>query len=317
MAERYLVTGGAGFIGSNIVRRLLREGHEVQVLDNFSTGDRDNLKGLDVELIEGDVVNYYIVQRAIKGIDYILHQAALSSVPRSINDPIATGSVNVLGTLNVLAAATEAGVKRVVYASSCSIYEDSPELPKRETMLPAPKSPYAASKLAGEHLCRVFYETYGLKTIMLRYFNVFGPHQNFHSPYAAVIPRFIVAALTGQPAVIFGDGYQSRDFAFVDNVVEANLAAVAAPEDALGRAFNIAYGKRYSLLELLDFLEQIVGRRVERRFEKARPGDVKHSQADISAARHYLGYFPKVDFLDGLRYTVKWIQEESGWVTWS
>lgn len=278
----FLVTGGAGFIGCNIVRRLLAEGHEVRVLDNFSTGRRENLAGLDVELIEGDLTSYYMVQRAVKGVDYILHQGALPSVPRSVNDPIASVSVNVMGTLNVLTAAMEEGVKRVVYASSSSIYGDSPELPKHEGMLPAPKSPYAASKLAGEHLCQVFYRTYGLETIILRYFNVFGPYQNPYSQYAAVIPKFITAALTDQPVTIFGDGTQSRDFTFVENVVEANLAAIQAPKEAVGKAYNIACGENYSLLQLLDLLEEILGKRISRVFQEPRPGDVKHSWADIS-----------------------------------
>ena len=303
---RFLVTGGAGFIGCNIVRRLLEEGHEVGVLDNFSTGSRENLKGLDIELIEGDLTSYHMVQRAVKGVDYILHQGALPSVPRSVNDPIASVNVNVMGTLNVLTAAMEEGVKRVVYASSSSIYGDSPELPKHEEMLPAPKSPYAASKLAGEHLCQVFYRTYGLETIMLRYFNVFGPHQNPHSQYAAVIPRFITAALTDQPATIFGDGKQSRDFTFVDNVVKANLAALEAPKEALGKAFNIACGENYSLLQLLDLLEDILGKKIERIFQNPQPGDVRHSLADISRAQKLLGYRPEIDFREGLERTVEW-----------
>jgi len=306
MSEQYLVTGGAGFIGCNIVRRLLRDGHEVRVLDNFSTGSRDNLKGLDIELIEGDLTSYHTVQRAVKGMDYVLHQGALPSVPRSVNDPIASVNVNVLGTLNVLTAAHEARVKRVVYASSSSIYGDSPELPKKETMLPVPKSPYAASKLAGEYLCRAFYETYGLETIMLRYFNVFGSYQNPHSEYAAIIPKFLTAALTDQPAVIFGDGQQSRDFTFVNNVVEANLAAVAAPAEALGKVFNIACGESYSLLQLLDLLEHILGKKIGREFAEPRPGDVKYSLADVSLAQKHLGYIPRVSFKEGLKRTLEW-----------
>lgn len=305
----FLVTGGAGFIGCNIVRRLLAEGHEVRVLDNFSTGRRENLAGLDVELIEGDLTSYYMVQRAVKGVDYILHQGALPSVPRSVNDPIASVTVNVMGTLNVLTAAMEEGVKRVVYASSSSIYGDSPELPKHEGMLPAPKSPYAASKLAGEHLCQGFYRTYGLETIILRYFNVFGPYQNPYSQYAAVIPKFITAALTDQPVTIFGDGTQSRDFTFVENVVEANLAAIQAPKEAVGKAYNIACGENYSLLQLLDLLEEILGKRISRVFQEPRPGDVKHSWADISQAQKSLGYQPKIGFREGLERTIEWFSE--------
>jgi len=306
MGKNYLVTGGAGFIGCNIARRLLAEGHEVRVLDNFSTGSRENLKGLVIELIEGDLTSYHMVQRAVKGVDYVLHQGALPSVPRSVNDPIASVNVNVLGTLNVLTAAHEAGVKRVIYASSSSLYGDSPDSPKRETMLPTPKSPYAASKLSGEHLCRVFYNTYGLETVVLRYFNVFGPYQNPLSQYAAVIPRFISAGLTDQPAIIFGDGEQSRDFTFVNNVVEANLAAVAAPAEALGKVFNIACGESYSLLQLLDLLEHILGKKIGREFAEPRSGDVKYSLADVSLAQKHLGYIPRVSFKEGLKRTLEW-----------
>lgn len=306
---QFLVTGGAGFIGSNIVRRLVVEGHKVRVLDNFSTGSRENLKGLKIELIEGDLTSYHMVQRAVKGVDYILHQGALPSVPRSVNDPIASVNVNVMGTLNVLTAAMEEGVKRVVYASSSSIYGDSPELPKHEEMLPAPRSPYAASKLAGEHLCQVFYRTYSLETVILRYFNVFGPYQNPYSQYAAVIPKFITAALAGYPVVIFGDGEQSRDFTFVDNVVEANLAAIAAPREALGEVFNIACGKSYSLLQVLRMLENVLKKRIERVFKDPQPGDVKHSRADISKARELLGYNPKIDFQEGLVKTIEWFKQ--------
>jgi nucleoside-diphosphate-sugar epimerase len=309
MGEKYLVTGGAGFIGSNIVRRLVNEGYEVRVLDNFSTGSRENLHGLDIELIEGDLTSYHMVQRAVTSVDYVLHQGALPSVPRSVNDPIASVNVNTLGTLNVLTAAREAGVNRLVYASSSSIYGDAPEFPKREDMLPSPKSPYAASKLAGEYLCHAFYETYGLETIVLRYFNVFGPFQSPHSEYAAVVPNFIVAGLSDRPAIVFGDGRQSRDFTFVDNVVEANLAAVTASSEAAGRVFNVACGESYSLLDLLDVLGRILEKRIERDHRDPRPGDVRDSLADVSAARDILGYRPTVGFQQGLGKTVAWLQE--------
>jgi len=309
MSKRYLVTGGAGFIGCNIVRRLLHDGREVRILDNFSTGSRENLIGLDVELIEGDLTSYHMVQRAVKGVDYVLHQGALPSVPRSVKDPIATVNVNVMGTLNVLTAAHEAGVKRVVYASSSSVYGDTPELPKRETMLPMPKSPYAASKLAGEHLCRAFYEAYGLETVILRYFNVFGSFQNLHSEYAAVIPKFIMAALEGKPVTIFGDGRQSRDFTFVDNVVEANLAALEAAKSALGQPMNIACGQSYTLLDLVVTLEKSLGTTINRVFKEPRPGDVQHSLADISLARELLNYVPSVDLRGGLKRTIAWYRD--------
>ncbi len=309
MDKRYLVTGGAGFIGCNIARRLLMEGYQVRVLDNFCTGSYENLKDLDVELIKGDLTNYRVVQRAVKGVDYILHQGALPSVLRSVNEPIASLNVNVLGILNVLTAAVAAGVKRVVYASSSSVYGDSSELPNTETMLPMPRSPYAASKLSGEHLCQAFYETYGLETIMLRYFSIFGPYQNPCSQYAAAIPNFITAALTNQTAiVIFGDGKQTRDFTFVDNVIEANLLAIKASREALGKAFNIACGKSYSLLDLLSFLEHILGKKLKREHTEPRTGDVRHSLGDVTAARHFLHYEPKVGFQEGLEKTVAWFK---------
>jgi len=307
--SKILVTGGAGFIGCNIVRRLLKEGHDVRVLDNFSTGQRENLEGVDVELIEGDLTSYHMVQRAIKGVDYVLHQGALPSVPRSVKDPIATTNVNVMGTLNVLTAAFEEGVKRVVYASSSSVYGDTPELPKRETMFPQPRSPYAASKLAGEYLCRVFFETYSLEVVILRYFNVFGPFQNPHSQYAAVIPKFITAALKGEPVTIFGDGHQSRDFTFVENVVTANLAALEAPKSALGKPINIACGQSYTLLELVAMLEELLDAKISIVSKERRPGDVRHSLADISLARELLGYQPAVDFREGLERTIAWYKQ--------
>jgi len=305
MSDRYLVTGGAGFIGCNIVRRLLEQGHTVRVLDNLSTGMRENLADLDIELIEGDLTSFHIVQRSIAGVDYVLHQGALPSVPRSIKDPIASTNVNVMGTLNVLTAAHEAGVKRVVYASSSSVYGDTPELPKDEAMLPAPKSPYAASKLAGEYLCRVFFHTYGLETVILRYFNVFGPYQNPRSQYSAVLPKFIVAALRDDPVVIHGDGTQSRDFTFIENVVNANLAATTAPVEALGRPINVACGERHSLLDFVSALEGLLGKNLRRSFEDRRPGDVEHSLADISLARKLLGYTPTVYFEEGMRRTLQ------------
>lgn len=309
MANCSLVTGGAGFIGCNVVRRLLLEGYEVRVLDNFSTGSRDNLKGLDVELIEGDLTSYHMVQRAVQGVDFVLHQGALPSVPRSVRDPITTTNVNVMGTLNLLTAAQEVGVKRVLYASSSSVYGDTPELPKRETMLPQPKSPYAASKLTGEHLCRSFYETYGLETVALRYFNVFGPFQNPFSEYAAVIPKFITAALSGKSVTIFGDGNQSRDFTFVQNVVEANLAAMKASEAALGKVMNVACGQSYTLLEFIELLKQLLGTHVNHECKDLRPGDVQHSWADISLARDLIGYTAPVSFEEGLRQTITWYSQ--------
>lgn len=310
---RFLVTGGAGFIGSNIVEELLPRGETVRVLDNFSTGKRENLAAFRerIELVAGDLRDLPTVRRAVEGVDYILHQAALPSVPRSVDDPLENDAVNVAGTLNLLVAARDAGVRRVVFASSCAVYGDEPTLPKREDMLPQPKSPYAVSKLAGEYYCRAFSEVYGLETVALRYFNVFGPRQDPTSDYAAVIPRFITRLLRGEAPVIYGDGLQSRDFVYVANVVQANLLAATTPGVA-GRAFNIASGERYTLLDLIRILNDVLGTAVAPIHEDPRPGDVRYSQADIGAAQKALGYDPAVDFAEGLRRTVEWYRASTG-----
>jgi UDP-glucose 4-epimerase len=301
----FLVTGGAGFIGSNIVERLVAQRTVVRVLDNFSTGKRANIEPwLDrLELVEGDVRHLETVRRAVKGVDYVLHQAAIPSVPRSVDDPLESHACNATATLNVLLAARDAGVRRVVYASSCAAYGDSPELPKREDMATDPLSPYAVSKLAGEHYCRAASEVYGLETVALRYFNVFGPRQDPASEYAAVIPAFVTLALDGERPVVYGDGLQSRDFVYVANVVDANLLACRA-EGVAGQVFNVACGERITLLALLEALERIMGREVRPRFEPERPGDVRHSVATIEKARTGLGYEPGVGFEEGLRRTV-------------
>jgi UDP-glucose 4-epimerase len=306
----YLITGGAGFIGSNLAAELVQRGEAVRVLDNYSTGRRSNLASIAdrVELIEGDLRSYHQVQEAVKGVDFVLHQGALPSVPRSVRDPITTNEVNVLGTLNILQAARDAGVKRLVYASSSSVYGDNPELPKRESMCPRPLSPYAISKLAGEQYCQAFWRLYGFETVCLRYFNVFGPRQDPASQYAAVIPRFITAMLNGADAIIYGDGRQSRDFTFIANVVQANLRACVAP-NAAGVVCNIACGERYTLLELVERLAQITGLAPSVRHADPRPGDVPHSQADISEARTRLGYEPEVDLTTGLEQTVAWLKQ--------
>jgi len=305
---RYLVTGGAGFIGSNIVETLVARGEQVVVLDDFSTGKRENLEGfLDkVTLIEGSVADA-VVREAVEGVDFVLHQGALASVPRSVDDPISTNRANVDGTLNLLVAARDAGVKRVVFAASSSAYGDQPTLPKVETMPPMPLSPYAASKVACEYYCKAFTACYGLETVCLRYFNIFGPRQDPQSQYAAVIPRFITRMLDGKPPVIFGDGEQSRDFTYVADCVEANLLACEAP-GAVGRTFNVACGGRYTLNQLVELLNDILGTDLQPIYEPERPGDVKHSQADITAARQALGYEPKVSFEEGLRRTVEWFK---------
>jgi nucleoside-diphosphate-sugar epimerase len=309
----YLVTGGAGFIGSNIVEELVRRGERVRVLDNFSTGKRENLSAFveNIELVEGDLRDLSAVRQAAAGADYILHQGALPSVQRSVDDPLTSHAVNTTGTLNLLVAAREAGVRRVVYAASSSAYGDSPTLPKREDMLPRPKSPYAVSKLTGEQYCQACTEVYGLETVCLRYFNVFGPRQDPTSQYSGVIPLFITAMLRGEPPTVHGDGLQSRDFSYIANVVHANLLAVTA-SGAAGRVFNVACGERYTLLDMIAALNDILGAQIEPVYAEPRVGDVRHSLADISAAQEALGYRVLVDFYDGLRQTVAWYRQQIG-----
>jgi nucleoside-diphosphate-sugar epimerase len=301
----YLITGGAGFIGSNIAHHLVRQGRAVRILDNFSTGKRENLVP-GAELIEGDLRDFPTVKRACTGSRYVLHLGAVPSVPRSVQDPQLTNDANITGTLNVLVAARDTGVKRVVFSSSSSVYGDTPVLPKHENMSPAPLSPYAAQKLTGELYCRLFWKLYGLETVSLRYFNVFGPRQNPQSQYAAVIPRFITAILGDESPTIYGDGRQSRDFSYVTNVIAANLAACEAPVAACGEAFNAACGGRITLLELVETLNQLLGKSVKPRFEPPRAGDVRDSQADISKAAQLLNWKPTVDFRAGIEETVAW-----------
>ena len=307
----YLVTGGAGFIGSHLVDALLGQGHRVRVLDNFATGKRENLHSSlgSVELVEGDIVDEQVVQRAMQGVDYVLHQAALSSVPRSIADPIASNAANVNGTLNVLIAARKAKVKKVVYASSSSIYGLTKQMPVQEGLPVQPASPYALGKYTGERYCQLFCELYGLPTVCLRYFNVFGPRQDPASEYSAVIPKFIDALLSGQAPTIYGDGEQSRDFTYVDNAVSANVLAVKAAASAHGKVFNVGCGRRTSLNELIALLADILKLELKPRYQPARPGDVRHSHADVSQARAALGYEPSISVEEGLQRTVAWFQE--------
>ena len=309
--QTYLVTGGAGFIGSHIVERLVRDGHRVRVLDDFSSGKESNLESFrkEIELVRGDIRDAAVVNEATKDVDIVFHEAALGSVPRSVADPLTTHEVNMTGTLNVLLAAREAGVKRVVYASSSSVYGETPVLPKSEDMTPQPLSPYALSKLVGEHYASVFKHIYGFDVVALRYFNIFGPRQDPESQYAAVIPRFITALLEGKSPVVYGDGLQSRDFTYVDNVVEANLLASEA-DGAGAKAFNVACGGRYTLLDLLAKLKQILGSDIEPIHEAARAGDVKDSQASIAAAQRELGYKVSVGFEEGLHKTAAWYQSQ-------
>jgi nucleoside-diphosphate-sugar epimerase len=316
----YLVTGGAGFIGSHIVEELVRRGEQVRVLDNFSTGRRENLQHLHcaqaqvsaignrqsaIDIIEGDVRDLDTVRRAMRGADYVLHQAAMVSVPQSMADPATTHAVNVTGTLNILMAAREAEVKRVVLAGSCAVYGDNDDLPLVESAVPRPLSPYAASKLAGEVYCRTFASAYGLPTAALRYFNVFGPRQDPNSEYSAVIPKFITAMLRGGTPVIYGDGLQSRDFVFVANVVQANLLACERDE-AVGQSINVASGSAITLLDLARDLAELTGTDAQPRFAPPRPGDIKHSSASIQLAGQSLGYEPAVGRREGLRRTVEW-----------
>ncbi len=301
----FLVTGGAGFIGSHLVEALVQRGDRVRVLDNLSTGFLANLEGVrdQIEFIRGDLVDGPTVGRAVEGVDTVFHQAALASVPRSVEQPLPTHAACVTGTLTLLDAARRAGVRRVVYAGSSSAYGDQPSQSKRETDLPAPISPYGAAKLAAEHNVRAFWTTYGLQTVTHRYFNVFGPRQDPGSPYSAVIPLFITALLAGRPPVVYGDGRQSRDFTFVANVVQANLLAADAP-DAAGRVLNAANGRSISLLELLAAINDLLGTKVVPRYEPPRVGDIRESMADITLARTLLRYEPQVDFHEGLRRSI-------------
>jgi UDP-glucose 4-epimerase len=305
-----LVTGGGGFIGSHLVDRLLELGHAVRVLDNFSTGHRANLRRTlaHIELIEGDLRDPDTVRRAMQGAEIVLHQGALPSVPRSVNDPRTSNAVNVEGTLNVLLAARDAGVRRVVVASSSSVYGDTPTLPKVETMPPTPRSPYAISKLAAEQYTCTFAALYGLETVALRYFNVFGPRQDPTSQYAGVIALFCTAALHGQPYTLQGDGLQSRDFTYVENAVQANILAATAP-DVAGQVFNIACGQRITLLDMITILNRLIGRDLPIEHGPPRAGDVRHSLADIDRAKQLLGYTPAVDVAEGLARTLEWYRE--------
>jgi UDP-glucose 4-epimerase len=300
-----LVTGGAGFIGSHIAAALLKRGDRVRVLDNLSTGHKKNLDvlGGSIEFVEGDLVNRRDVERALDGVDVVFHQAALASVPRSVEAPLDTNAACVTGTVTLLDAARQSGVRRIVYGGSSSAYGDQPIPSKHERLLPAPLSPYAAAKLAAEFYCQAFTATYGLETVTIRYFNVFGPRQDPQSQYAAVIPKFVTAMLAGKRPTVFGDGNQSRDFTYIDNVVHGNLLAAEAP-GAVGRTINVACGASYDLLELIAGINRALGTDIQPIFEPARAGDVRESLADISLARELLGYEPKVGFEEGLRRTI-------------
>lgn len=307
----YLVTGGAGFIGSHLAEALVNRGENVRVIDNFSTGSRANLAPVlqHVDLREVDITALEAIRPAMQGVDYVLHQAAIPSVPRSVADPALTHAACLTGTLNVLIAARDAGVKRVVYAASSSAYGDIEGEYKVESMAPRPLSPYAVAKLAGEYYCEVFYRVYRLETVALRYFNVFGPRQDPNSPYSAVIPLFMTALLAERRPTIYGDGTQSRDFTYIDNVVHGNLlACIADRERVAGQVMNLACGDRISLLELVVALNKLLGKAIEPNFADPRPGDVKYSRADIRKAGQLLGYEPVVSFEEGLARTLEWFQ---------
>jgi nucleoside-diphosphate-sugar epimerase len=306
----YVVTGGAGFIGSHIAEALLREKHTVRIVDNFSTGKTSNLDSFrsDVEVFTLDIADGAGLKDAFRGADYVIHEAAIPSVPKSMLDPVSSNRANVDGTLNVLVAARDAGVKRLVYASSSSLYGDSPTLPKHEGMPPNPLSPYGAQKLFAEIYCRVFWKAYQFETVALRYFNVFGPRQDATSQYSGVLAKFIPAVLQDRSPTIYGDGLQSRDFTFVANVVEANLLACTAPGIA-GEAFNIACGDRITVNSMLEQVNKIVGKNIPAIHEPARGGDILHSQADVTHARTRMGYQAKTTFEEGLRRTVEWYRD--------
>jgi nucleoside-diphosphate-sugar epimerase len=310
---RYLITGIAGFIGSSLARELLQRGEQVRGVDNFSTGKRENLTEIlgQIDFREADILDLDAMTRACAGVDYVLHQAAIPSVPKSVLDPIGSNRANVDGTVNVLVAARDAKVKRVVYAASSSAYGDTPTLPKHERMTPDPISPYAVAKLASEHYLISFYRCYGLETVALRYFNIFGPRQDPSSPYSGVLAKFITQMLSGQRPTIFGDGEQSRDFTYIDNAVDANLRACKVPAaQAAGKVFNVATGRRVTLNETFKLLQPLTSYSGSPAYAAERGGDIKHSLADISLAEQHLGYTPKVNFEEGLRRTVEWYRSQ-------
>jgi len=306
----YLVTGGAGFIGSHVVRGLLKRGAAVRVLDNLSTGKRANLAEVerDIELVEGDIRDQETVKRCMKGVAGVLHLAARASVPRSVAHPFEANDVNVTGTLTLLLAARDAGVRRFVYSASSSAYGDTPVLPKREDMTPQPLSPYAVSKLAAEHYCACFTTCYGLETVSLRYFNVFGPRQDPQSQYAAVIPAFVTRMVRGERPVVYGDGEQSRDFCYVDNVVSANLLGLDAPRVS-GEVVNIACGERVTLNEIIRLINKALGTNIAADYQAPRVGDVRHSLADLAAAERVIGYKPLIKFSEGLARSIDWYRQ--------
>lgn len=308
----FLVTGGAGFIGSHLAETLVKKGFKVRLVDNFSTGLRKNIEHIinKIELIEADITDLDICREIVRDVSVVFHQAAVPSVPRSVEDPITSHKSNVDGTFNLLVAAKEAKVKRFIYAASSSAYGDTEISPKYEQILPQPKSPYAVNKLVGEYYCKVFYECFGLQTISLRYFNVFGPRQNPKSQYAAAIPAFVTAILEDKPPIVYGDGEQSRDFTYIDNVIEANLLAASAPE-LHGEVVNIACGRSITVNQIIEKINKLLGKDIRPVYTSPRPGDVRHSLADIRLAKEIIGYSPIVHFEEGLEKTIEWYKENA------
>jgi nucleoside-diphosphate-sugar epimerase len=314
----YLITGIAGFIGSSLARAVLAQGDEVRGVDNFSTGKQANLDEIlrEIDFRELDLLDLDALHNACRGVDYIFHEAAIPSVPKSVLDPLGSNRANIDGTVHLLIAARDAKVKRVVYAASSSAYGDTPTLPKHEAMLPNPNSPYAVAKLAGEYYMTSFYRCYGLETVSLRYFNIFGPRQDPSSPYSGVLAKFITQMLNGEPPTIFGDGAQSRDFTYIQNAVDANLLAIKAPaSQAAGQVFNVATGKRADLNQAFQLVKKITGYTGDIKYGPERSGDVKHSLADLSRTEKHLGYKPTVDFEEGLRRTVDWYRDQRTAIT--
>lgn len=309
---RYLVTGGAGFIGSNLVKGLLQRGERVRILDNFSTGRRQNLAGIEakIELIEGDICDFWTALDACRDIDFVLHQAALPSVNRSVENPLTANHANINGTLTMLECARRNNVKKFFFASSSSVYGDTPTLPKREDMLPSPLSPYAVNKITGEYYCRIYSTLYRMPCIAFRYFNVFGPNQDPNSHYAAVIPKFITALLNDEQPTIFGDGYQSRDFTYIDNIVNA-IVTVCNMDKVTPGEYNLACGDQITLRDLVKYLNEIIGKKIEPRFDEPRPGDIKHSFADVSLVQKTFGIKPVIGFREGLEKAVAFYRREA------
>lgn len=312
---KYLITGGAGFIGSNIAQEILKRGNRIKIIDDLSTGFKRNIESLiedypkKIKFIKGSITNPNLLQKEMKNIDCVIHLAAFTSVPRSIEEPLQANKININGFLNVLVAARDNQVKRVVFSSSAAVYGNSSDLPKMESIIPMPLSPYAVGKITGEYYMKVFYKLYGLETVCLRFFNIFGPKQNPHSQYASAIPKFIKAIVNNQSPIIFGDGKQTRDFTYIQNVVNATLLG-CKEKNAAGEVINVGYGKEVSVLELVETINKVLNKNIKPKFTDPRPGDIRHSYADITKAKKILDYYPKINYKQGLKRTIKWYYEK-------